>query len=1597
MIWIGRRPKDARIQQKLDKLAEPGPSPVYICADATKEAALESAYQRIRDQYGDIHGVIHSAIVLKDQSLSKMNEESFRAGLCAKVDTSVNMVKIFGRAPLDFILFFSSIISFGRAAGQSNYAAGSTFKDAYAIKLAQESPFAVKIMNWGYWGSVGIVSSTRYQERMQRHGLASIEPAEGMAALDRLMQSPINQMALIKTLNPDALEGIKSDERVAGYGGRIPSIIDSLGQSLSGRAKPIPVRRNEDDLEFRKMEDLLCRILHGQLWSMGVFSREKFTLGEIKEKIAWIDLYDRWFEASMAFLQGADLLQSHDGAGADMVHADPVHTDPVHADLVHADLVHADTVYTVTDTGKPSMEALWQEWEAGKAVWVKDRHLKSLTLLVERVMQALPEILTGRVPATAVLFPDASLELVEDMYKGTPVTDYFNDVIADSVVEYLKLRLAKDPETRLRILEIGAGTGGTTARVLSALSPFRKNVEAYCYTDISQAFLMHADKTFAPDHPFLRTALFDVEKPPGEQNIPKDAYDLVIAVDVLHATRNIRKTLGNAKAVLARHGLLLLNEMSLNPLSGHLTFGLLKGWWLAEDRHLRIPGSPALSPQMWHRALAGEGFTGIFFPVEKAHGLGHQIIIAESDGIVRQQSSREEFAEEEKRLWEVEITPRDAQGENGDEVLRKNRDELLRKKVTAYIKKLVGETLKIPLQRIKASTPFEKYGVDSILVVRLTNAMGKVLDNINSTLFFEYQTIDALVTHFMSTRKKELMGLVGQEKGAADEGPFLQEPAVSRSEAISQAIGFSVKERFLPAAPLEEGLPKEAPPEDTLPKEALPEEVLPKDTLSEEAPPKEALPKSKGLFDVAIIGLAGRYAGSKNVEAFWQNLKQGRNCITRIPRDRWDWEKYYHGKRGKKGFMYTKWGGFMADIDRFDPLFFQISPREAELMDPQERLFLETAWHSIEDAGYTPDSLCNGGSENSSSRRRVGVFAGVMNTTYARGPAYASIANRASYLFNFQGPSMAVDTACSSSLTAIHLALESLYSGTSECAVAGGVNLIVDPSHFLRLSAMNLLSPGDRCCSFGRDADGIVDGEGVGAVVLKPLARAVADRDHIYGVIKGSLVNAGGKTNGYTVPNPWAQAELILETLERSGVDARTISFVEAHGTGTVLGDPIEIAGLTHAFEKKTQEKQFCAVGSAKSNIGHCEGAAGIAGLTKVLLQLKHGLLAPSLHSEEINPNIDFSVTPFFVNQNLSPWNPPLIQGRTCPRRAGISSFGAGGSNAHIIVEEYIPPANREPVAGDKPGQNLDRMVVLSAGNADRLRARARELADFLETAHLPESPLSLLRMVYTLQVGRVAMAYRLGFTASSVEEVREKLAEFLLIRDFEKKRAKEGLIWGRSDPDDEVTAAFQEDEVMDEILEKWVRQGKLTRLLGLWVRGVDFDWNRLYKEEKPQRMSLPVYPFERKRYWRRDDAQVSAVREKRGLHPLVHENISTFHEQCFRTVFTGQEFFLRDHQVKGQKVLPAVACLEMARAAVEQSLGYSGPGYSGGGEPAPVNGETSSMIGLRNVVWMRPLAVEDTAVKVRTALLSQVDGNGEPGDLWYEIQRENPWGQQGR
>lgn len=437
--------------------------------------------------------------------------------------------------------------------------------------------------------------------------------------------------------------------------------------------------------------------------------------------------------------------------------------------------------------------------------------------------------------------------------------------------------------------------------------------------------------------------------------------------------------------------------------------------------------------------------------------------------------------------------------------------------------------------------------------------------------------------------------------------------------------------------------------------------------------------------DVAVIGIDCRFPGASDPAQFWENLAGGVNSIREIPADRWDWRKYY-GDPHEINKVRSKWGGFIDDVDKFDADFFQISPTEAQLMDPQQRLMLQLCWGCLEDAGYLPASLA--GSD-------TGVFIGAHALDYrellevqlpsveahrSTGNYLSLVANRVSYFLDLRGPSVPYDTACSSSLFALHYAAQSVSSGESSMALAGGIHVILRPTTYLSFGKTGMLSPTGQCRTFDASADGYVRGEGGGVVLLKPLAKAIQDGDHIYGIVKGSAINHGGRVQTLTSPNAFAQSQVIQDAFKKAGVSPDRVSYIEAHGTATPKGDPMEITGLKRAwrylekhFSVKAEENS-CGIGALKTNIGHLESAAGIAGVIKVLLAFEHKKLPPLVNFKEMNPNISLRGSPFYLVTELQEWRERKeAGGGTAPLIAGVSSFGFGGTNAHVVLQSYQP------------------------------------------------------------------------------------------------------------------------------------------------------------------------------------------------------------------------------------------------------------------------------------------------------------------------------------
>jgi phthiocerol/phenolphthiocerol synthesis type-I polyketide synthase E len=558
---------------------------------------------------------------------------------------------------------------------------------------------------------------------------------------------------------------------------------------------------------------------------------------------------------------------------------------------------------------------------------------------------------------------------------------------------------------------------------------------------------------------------------------------------------------------------------------------------------------------------------------------------------------------------------------------------------------------------------------------------------------------------------------------------------------------------------------------------------------------------------IAIVGMGGRFPGARNVAELWRNLRAGVESVRALSRE----EMAALGAgRAADDPAWVPAVAMPDGIDEFDAPFFGISHREAEILDPQHRLFLETCWTALEDAGYDPESPAAvtalfGGATTSTYllfnlARNPQVAATVDPLQLIVGNAVDSLTTRVSYKLNLKGASQSVQCACSSSLVAVHLACQALLNQECDVALAGGVSINVGQRAGYRFQEDSILAPDGHCRAFDAAARGTVFGGGAGVVVLKRLEDAVRDRDTVRAVIRGSAVNNdGGMKVGYTAPSVEGQAGVIAEALSVAGIDAGTIGYIEGHGTGTALGDPIEIQALAKAFRARTPKRGFAALGTVKANIGHLDIAAGIAGLIKTVLALQHREIPPSLHFERPNPRIDFAASPVYVNRELAEWKRD-----GAPRRAGVSSFGFGGTNAHVILEEAPALPERPAAAGPW------RLLAVSAKTPEALAAAVRNLAEHFR-AH-PETDLG--DAAFTLIAGRQAFAHRVAVVCRDAASAVAAL--------------------DRPDPGTALAAA----------------DARLAAAGRRWLAGEPLDAEALFAGEERRRIPLPTYPFERHRYW---------------------------------------------------------------------------------------------------------------------------------------------------
>ncbi|WP_261627219.1 beta-ketoacyl synthase N-terminal-like domain-containing protein, partial [Pseudoalteromonas holothuriae] len=795
------------------------------------------------------------------------------------------------------------------------------------------------------------------------------------------------------------------------------------------------------------------------------------------------------------------------------------------------------------------------------------------------------------------------------------------------------------------------------------------------------------------------------------------------------------------------------------------------------------------------------------------------------------------------------------------------------------------------LDEIDPEVPFIDVGLDSILGVEWLKQLNKLLNiKLKVAVLYDYSTVSVLA------------GYLHQQK-------------LTQFESVS-------------ITPASRQLPVEIP--------MIRDKLVDHSTTSSQH--ENNVSHVNTMQSIAIIGQSGRYPGAANLDEFWCNLCEGINSVVEIPSQRWSIAQYY-SSQAQTGKSYSKWLGMLEGAERFDALFFNIAPVEAEIMDPQHRLFLEQAYCAFEEAGYGPQSL---------DGEQCGIYLGIMSCEYATlvarsgmpvatshitGHSFAIAAARMAYHLNLKGPAIPTDTACSSSLVSIHLACQALKANEIDMALAGGVTLYLLPETYIGMSAAGMLAKDGQCKTFDNSADGFVPGEGVGCVVLKRLQDAQRDKDHIHAVIIASGINQDGKTNGITAPCMQSQIDLLQGLYDAYDIDVNTIGYAELHGTGTKLGDPIELEALAHAFDKRgTTVDTSCAIGSVKTNIGHASAAAGIASLHKVVQMFKHQHLVPSLNFVSANEHFDFTNSPFYVNTELAPWKSYKNQAL----RAVISSFGFSGTNAHLLVEQYKSAGAESDPA---PYDNTPVILTISAHNNDSLKYNVQAIYQYL----CDSAQVNMHDLAYTLQVGRGVYRHRLALVVSTQSHAQSVLRDYLdgqTNTDY-----VSGICESKTKHGDLAMVADHDDMLL--LVSQWINSKQWLKVAGYWVQGADINWQNVFPFKR-RRLSLPTYHFTPQSYWvAQPTEQTTDVTHRAQLHPLLHENTSNLHQGiCYRSYFDNKILCVRDHTVDQKMTVPASVYVELAIAAYKNA------------KQLPVSNKANFL--LDNLVWHQAAQFSD-------------------------------------
>ena len=859
------------------------------------------------------------------------------------------------------------------------------------------------------------------------------------------------------------------------------------------------------------------------------------------------------------------------------------------------------------------------------------------------------------------------------------------------------------------------------------------------------------------------------------------------------------------------------------------------------------------------------------------------------------------------------------------------------------LKRIINRLLKIPREKIETKKNLMEFGFNSIGLSQFAIQLSKLLGvtDLTPAIFFRYSTIESLIEYFLS-KYRTMIEEVYQE-GAPDSKTSSKLPAIISPKRLIQG------------------------------------------SLKAGRQPVTREMSADFMEPIAIIGMSGRFPGARNIEELWTVLANGQDMVKEIPIERFDWRPYY-SENQEPGKTVCKWLGCIPGVREFDPLFFEISPREAEVMDPQQRLILQEAWRALEDAGYGPGQIKKG---------KIGMFVGVEQGDYqyiagegnATSTSIAILAARLACFLDLHGPVMAIDTACSSGLVAVHQAFSSLRNGECDTAIVAGVRLLLTPLLFIAMSEAGMLSADGKCHTFDKSANGLVPGEAVAAVVLKRLSQAEADGDPIYAVIKGSGINYDGKTNGINAPSGNSQIALLKDVYHQYRINPEEIGYIVTHGTGTKLGDSVEINSLYDVFKDYTKKQNYCALTSTKTNFGHTMAPSGLVSLISLVQALRHETIPASLHCEQENDYINWQESPFYVNKTNKPW-PAGGKIRTGVdhemgaghRMGAVSAFGASGTNAHMVVQSYSP---KEDVTQKNTFFSPYYLLALSAKTEESLQEKIKDLIAVLQDRdHQAED---FAQISYTLLVGRQHFNIRFAIVIQDREDA------IYVLKQVGGKEKLPNLFQGK------VPWNFTGHKVIEEYISEQIKKIRTAEknkhqyqeivftLADLYCQGYEIDWKQLFGDCKLKRLHLPTYPFVKESYWIPEHHRVSGdmARTLKGgdgqsvspnwIHPLLQQNTSDLSEQRYSSTFSGKEFFLMDHMVRGQKVFPRFAYLEMARAGIEAAvIARTRARNTAEGRPA---------VKLKNIVWAKPIKIDGQSLQVHLRINPETSG-----ELNFEI-----------